>query len=103
MRKTEAAKRRQAAADRRMGNVSEAEKRQVQERAFVLGLADCCPRCGEELKGVGDEDAQRMHLRECKDSKKHQAHKKRQKCEQEKEAAEQKVDHAQSEMESFTA
>lgn len=41
------------------------------ESAFVLGLIDCCPRCGEMLEDYGDEDCQRQHLMNCTDEVKH--------------------------------
>ena len=44
IKKQEAVRRRTAAANRRRGNVSEAEQRAEQEKAFIMGLADCCPR-----------------------------------------------------------
>jgi hypothetical protein len=43
------------------------------ERAFMLGLVDECPRCGESLESYEDE-AQRQHLMECVDECKHRAH-----------------------------
>jgi hypothetical protein len=35
------------------------------EQAFLLGLADECPRCGESLEGYPDEESQRLHLSTC--------------------------------------
>lgn len=101
IKKQEAVRRRTAAANRRRGNVSEAEQRAIQEKAFIMGLADCCPRCGEMLQSLGDEDAQRAHLRGCNDSSKHQAHKKKKQREADKEAAAEKADHAQTEVENM--
>jgi hypothetical protein len=46
------------------------------ERAFLLGLVDACPRCGESLEGYPDEAEQRRHLMECTDTRKHAAHSK---------------------------
>ncbi len=48
------------------------------ERAFLLGLVDACPRCGESLEGYPDEAEQRRHLMECTDTRKHAAHRKEQ-------------------------
>jgi len=42
-----------------------------EEKAFSLGLIDCCPRCGESFEDYEDEDSQRLHLVECMDDKKH--------------------------------
>ena len=42
-----------------------------EEKAFTLGLIDCCPRCGESFEGYPEEDLQREHLVECMDDKKH--------------------------------
>jgi hypothetical protein len=43
------------------------------ERAFVLGLEDCCPRCGESLETFSEDEAF-QHLRNCTDTKKHVEH-----------------------------
>ena len=48
------------------------------ERAFLLGLVDACPRCGESLEGYPDEAEQRRHLMECTDTRKHAQHRKEQ-------------------------
>lgn len=58
-------------ANRSISKLSTAES----ERAFILGLVDCCPRCGESFEGYPDEEAQRMHLAECTDTVKHTQHK----------------------------
>lgn len=41
-----------------------------EERAFTLGLRDCCPRCGQEFEEYSEE-LQRQHLVDCMDDKKH--------------------------------
>lgn len=43
------------------------------EAAFILGLVDCCPRCGDMLEEFSDEEARR-HLMDCSDTTKHKAH-----------------------------
>jgi len=48
-----------------------------EEKAFTLGLIDQCPRCGEDLEELGDDDAARLHLMECVDLKKHAEHRKK--------------------------
>lgn len=46
-----------------------------EERAFVMGLADCCPRCGEFFETYRrDGEAQQLHLLQCGDGHKHAAH-----------------------------
>ena len=40
-----------------------------QEKAFLMGLLDCCPRCGATFDSFPDYD-QRIHLAECTDDKK---------------------------------
>eukprot|EP01041_Mallomonas_annulata_P002184 gene2184-4248_t len=47
-----------------------------EEKAFMMGLVDTCPRCGESLEEYED-DAQRRHLMECTDESKHSIHHKR--------------------------
>jgi hypothetical protein len=47
------------------------------EKAFMLGLIDCCPRCGEEFEGYPDEESQRAHLMECNDDDKIKKHKRK--------------------------
>jgi curved DNA-binding protein CbpA len=42
-----------------------------QERSFMMGLSDVCPRCGEDFTEMEDEEEQRRHLMECVDEKKH--------------------------------
>lgn len=73
---------------------------QESERAFMLGLVDCCPRCGEDLEGYHDEESQREHLMNCTDTTKHAEHKKKVaekvKKEEEKEAQRQKQEDAQT-------
>eukprot|EP01032_Pedospumella_encystans_P014651 gene14651-16808_t len=44
------------------------------EKAFMMGLSDVCPRCGEDFIEMGDEDEQRRHLAECTDEGKHKEH-----------------------------
>jgi hypothetical protein len=44
-----------------------------QEKAFLMGLADLCPRCGDALEQYG-EDEQREHLATCNDPWKHKRH-----------------------------
>ena len=44
------------------------------EKAFMMGLSDVCPRCGEDFVEMGDEDEQRRHLAECTDEGKHKEH-----------------------------
>ena len=41
------------------------------EKAFVMGLEDCCPRCGESFEGYPDEETQRLHLMNCTDDVRH--------------------------------
>mmetsp|Transcript_26973 Transcript_26973/g.25829 ORF Transcript_26973/g.25829 Transcript_26973/m.25829 type:complete len:441 (+) Transcript_26973:101-1423(+) len=43
-----------------------------QDKAFLLGLLDCCPRCGETFENYPDND-QRLHLMECTDENGKQA------------------------------
>ena len=51
---------------------------QEAEAAFLLGLADECPRCGVALADMGDDADQNSHLRDCDDTNgKVTAHKKR--------------------------
>lgn len=65
--KEEEAKRRRATSSlRRWGDFS-GEDANSQEKLFILGLRDECPRCGESLEGYPDEEEQRRHLRECTD------------------------------------
>lgn len=45
----------------------------TQEAAFMMGLSDVCPRCGEDFTEVLDEEEQRRHLMECTDEGKHRA------------------------------
>lgn len=46
-----------------------------EENAFVMGLTDCCPRCGQFFEKYRHEgEAQRLHLLQCGDIKKHAAH-----------------------------
>lgn len=51
------------------------------DRAFTLGLADCCPRCGETLEHFDTETAT-LHLRTCTDAKKHASYKQQQEKEE---------------------
>lgn len=44
------------------------------EKAFMMGLSDVCPCCGEDFIEMGDEDEQRRHLAECTDESKHKEH-----------------------------
>jgi hypothetical protein len=53
------------------GQRSSQMTQQEEEKAFTLGLLDCCPRCGESFEGYPDEDQQRQHLVDCMDDKKH--------------------------------
>jgi hypothetical protein len=41
------------------------------DKAFLFGLIDCCPRCGEDFTEISDEEEQRKHLMECNDETKH--------------------------------
>jgi hypothetical protein len=59
-----------------------------QDKAFLLGLLDCCPRCGETFDNFPDQD-QRLHLMECTDDNGKQAAYKK-KLEKAKEVAEKK-------------
>ena len=43
------------------------------EAAFMMGLSDVCPRCGEDFAEIPEEE-QRMHLVECTDTQKHRAY-----------------------------
>eukprot|EP00993_Chasmostoma_nieuportense_P007669 NODE_934_length_1753_cov_7.199877_g876_i0.p1 GENE.NODE_934_length_1753_cov_7.199877_g876_i0~~NODE_934_length_1753_cov_7.199877_g876_i0.p1 ORF type:complete len:561 (-),score=123.61 NODE_934_length_1753_cov_7.199877_g876_i0:71-1699(-) len=75
--RTQEAKRRRAASAQKRGNVNEDPL--AQERLFILGLRDHCPRCGESMsmEGYPDEEAQQLHLLQCTDPTKAAAHKKR--------------------------
>ena len=66
MRAREGKQRRAARAGGRGGSVDE-------ERAFLLGLSDSCPRCGQPLEEYGEEQ-QRRHLMECTDEGAHKQH-----------------------------
>jgi len=59
--KAKEAKRRRARSANRTGESLDEEK------AYLLGLLDVCPRCGEPLEEMADEEAQRRHLMECTD------------------------------------
>jgi hypothetical protein len=48
------------------------------EKAFLLGLSDCCPRCGEDFTEYNDEELLNQHLMECLDEIKHEIHAKKQ-------------------------
>lgn len=64
-------KRRRAESNKRRGiGVDSA----MSEEAFCLGLADECPRCGRPLKEFRNEEGQRLHLRDCNDTREHAAH-----------------------------
>mmetsp|Transcript_2682 Transcript_2682/g.4029 ORF Transcript_2682/g.4029 Transcript_2682/m.4029 type:complete len:562 (-) Transcript_2682:123-1808(-) len=66
---------------------------QTAEAAFVMGLEDCCPRCGEGFEGYPDEEAQRHHMMNCTDENKHKKHRKTvQAAKEHAAAAEQKRD-----------
>ena len=43
------------------------------EAAFMMGLSDVCPRCGEDFAEIPEEE-QRIHLVECTDTQKHRAY-----------------------------
>lgn len=48
------------------------------EKCFVHGLRDTCPRCGLDLsQACGDDRAQLRHLRNCTDKSAHRAHQER--------------------------
>ena len=75
MKAREAAAARLARAQRKAPQASESEKRAQAERLFVLGLLDCCPRCGAEMAaGSNDEESRGAHLKACVDAKAHAAH-----------------------------
>jgi hypothetical protein len=57
----------------RTSHISNSEK----EKAFVLGLIDCCPRCGEEFEDYPDEEMTRLHLLNCTDENKHETYKRK--------------------------
>jgi hypothetical protein len=69
--KARRAKERRAARSSRDVGLNQLER----ERAFVMGLEDCCPRCGESFEGYPDEESQRLHLMNCTDDMKHKRHK----------------------------
>ena len=82
----------------RGGRLTEAQ----QEEAFLSGLTDCCPRCGlffEKYRGEGE--AQRLHLLQCGDRKKHAAHQARQQQAEERQLAGQKREAKQLEAQSM--
>jgi hypothetical protein len=91
-------KRRRAerSAKRGHGVLSQAEK----EKAFSMGLADICPRCGEDLSDFEDEEECRNHLMNCTDDNKHKtfqkAQKKKEQKEQRKEHKKQKQDEVET-------
>lgn len=45
-----------------------------ENKAFIIGLKDECPQCGETLGEVTVEETIK-HLRECKDTNKHKLYK----------------------------
>jgi hypothetical protein len=53
------------------------QDKKTAENAFMMGLNDICPRCGEDFTEIGDEDEQRRHLMECTDEAKHKEHSKK--------------------------
>lgn len=59
---------------RRAARQSRSLSAEEEERAFLMGLVDCCPRCGEVFEGYPDEESQRQHLTDCMDDKKHAEH-----------------------------
>ena len=78
MQREEAKRRRTAAALRRQGSMDARASAVHEEKLFLLGLRDACPRCGESLEGLPDEEAQRKHLMECADVVKIAQHKAKQ-------------------------
>eukprot|EP00607_Mallomonas_marina_P006134 CAMPEP_0182431510 /NCGR_PEP_ID=MMETSP1167-20130531/49736_1 /TAXON_ID=2988 /ORGANISM="Mallomonas Sp, Strain CCMP3275" /LENGTH=249 /DNA_ID=CAMNT_0024617929 /DNA_START=971 /DNA_END=1717 /DNA_ORIENTATION=+ len=92
--KTKESKQRRAARHR----VDDVEE----EKAFLLGLVDSCPRCGESLEEYDDE-AQRRHLSECTDTDKHMSHAKRKAKAAEKEVKKQKRVDAQESVQARAA
>ena len=69
------------------GKISEVEE----EDAFVMGLVDCCPRCGlffEKYRNEGE--AQRLHLMQCGDRKQHAEYQAQKRYVQEREAEREK-------------
>jgi len=75
-------KQRRAATMARRGGGGGADE----ESVFLLGLEDCCPRCGEFFgRGLTEED-KREHLRNCTDEAAHVAHAKAKKKNVENEA-----------------
>ena len=61
-----------------------------EEKAFLMGLVDCCPRCGESFEGYPDEETQRLHLMDCTDTRKHAAHSEKKAAEAKKQEEKQK-------------
>lgn len=57
-----------------------------EEQSFVIGLVDSCPRCGFTPRGSPDEAALLAHLHGCTDAKKHAAHERRVRQQQERDA-----------------
>lgn len=90
----------QSEAKRRRAGRSTATTSKEDEAAFVMGISDACPRCGEELEEYSDEDA-RKHLRDCDDSTgKITAHKKKK---QEASAKEEQKQKAMSVQEDYSS
>eukprot|EP01038_Epipyxis_sp_PR26KG_P013963 gene13963-18729_t len=69
--KAKEAKQRRAARSNR-GNLNQHEL----EQSFLMGLTDCCPRCGEDFSETPDNDVISEHLLNCNDEIKHSKHKK---------------------------
>jgi hypothetical protein len=67
----------------------------TQEKAFLMGLTDVCPRCGEDFTELADENEQRKHLMECVDEGKHKAFDAKKSKQKTKEAAREEKQEAQ--------
>ncbi len=68
------------------------------EKAFVLGLIDDCPKCGRAVRGNPGELALREHLNECNDADKHKKYQKKKAKNEKKQASVASVQDNQEEM-----
>lgn len=66
------------------------------KKAFVMGLKDECPLCGEELDEFGVEEAL-LHLRDCTDENKHRRYQEKLKREKEERDRKDELDRVQRE------
>ena len=61
--------RRAARSDKRSVKVYDAVDDHLQEKLFIIGLRDVCPRCGWELDGSQDLEEAKLHLDSCNNEK----------------------------------